>query len=120
MEGIKKIMDNLVCVNGLANVGVLNKNDKKVIKMLEEPRNHGVLEALKRPYTLVLTHDASFRQPACPIVVNNSFPPVPFPEVQAKSVVSSSPSKKVHNYLVDRFKLNLNNGEATLLIGFEL
>ena len=120
MENIKKIMDDLVLVKGLANIYILNKKDKKAIKMLEESRNIGVLEAIKKPCTLVLTHDSSFRQPTCPIVANDSFPPVPFPEVKAKSVVSSSPGKKVHNYLVDRFKLNLDNKEATLLIGFKL
>ena len=78
------------------------------------------MDALKRPYTIVLTHDSSFRQPAGPIVVDNAFPPVPFPEVKAKSVVSSSPSKKVHKYLIDKFNLSLNKEEATLLIGFEL
>ncbi len=113
-------MGDLVFVKGIANIGILNKKDKKAIKLLEESRNTGVLEAIKKPCTIVLTHDSSFRQPACPIVVNNAFPPVPFPEIKAKSVVSSSPSKKVHNYLADRFKLNLNNNEATLLIGFEL
>lgn len=49
------------------------------------------------------------------------FPPVPFPELEkiAQNVVSSSPSKQVHGYLMGLLKLEEKPELATLLIGFD-
>jgi len=120
MEKIDFIIDGLKQVNGLSNFNVLNEGDRMKVLELEEERNIGVIESLKRDVTLVLTHDSGFRKPAKEIVKNGIFPAVPFPEVKAKSVVSSSPNIDVHNYLVNRFNIDLRNNEATLLIGFNL
>jgi len=49
------------------------------------------------------------------------FPPVPFPELEgiAQNVVSSSPSKQVHEYLMGLLELDSDTELATLLIGFD-
>ncbi len=120
---IKNIIENLKKVKGLDNIILLNKKDLEFIKNNEEPRNLGVFECLKRKYVVVLTHDSSFREPEDKIVKIKDkkliFPAVKFSEVKAKDVVSSSPSKKIHKYLVKKFKLRLKD-DATLLIGFEI
>ena len=119
---INKIFECLRKVNGLDNVKLLNEKLKKEISILEEKNNIGVRECLKRKYVIVLTHDFSFRGPEGKIVKKNNekiiFPTVPFSEIRAKNVVSSSPSRKVHNLLVRKFNLKLKD-EATLLIGFD-
>jgi len=120
---INKIIDKLMQVKGLANFKLLTESQKEKIKEIVEPRNIGVQESLKREFTLLLTHDSTFRPPTTPEVIQEEgqviFPPVPFPEVEAKDVVSSSPSEQVHNFLVKEFNLELKD-EATLLIGFNL
>ena len=120
MESVMQIMESLKQIGGLANFNILTEKDKRLISSIEEIKNIGVFESLKRSCTIVLTHDSKFRGPSGPIVLDDIFPPVPFPEVKAKSVVSSSPGIKVHSYLVNRFNLNLSAEEATLLVGFEL
>lgn len=119
---INKVIEDLRKVNGLDNVKLLDEKLKKDTYSLEEKNNVGVRECLKRKYTIILTHDSSFREPEGKIVKKNNrkiiFPAVSFSEVKAKNVVSSSPSKKVHNFLVKKLNLKLND-EATLLIGFD-
>ncbi len=120
---MEKVLQKLKQVKGLSNFNLLHDSHKKKILELEESRNHGVKECLSRQFTLLLTHDSSFRPPASSEVIEKGssilFPPVPFPEVEAKDVVSSSPSKTVHDFLVKEFNLKLKD-EATLLIGFNL
>ncbi len=117
-----KIIEDLRKVDGLSNVNLLDERLKKETSSLEEENNIGVRECLKRKYVIVLTHDSSFREPESEIVKKDNemiiFPAVPFSEVKAKNVVSSSPSKKVHDFLVRKFNLKLKY-EATLLIGFD-
>lgn len=112
----------LQTIKGLSNVNQLRAYDKKWIKENEDPNNLGVLECIKRKITLVVSHDSSFRDPDLRISYEREgkiyFPAVPFHEITGKDVVSSSPGEKVHNYLVERFKLKLKNNDATLLIGF--
>lgn len=120
---VEKIISQLKQVKGLSNFNLLHDSHKKKILELEESRNLGVKECLNRQFTLLLTHDSSFRPPTSSEVIKKensiTFPPVSFPEVDAKDVVSSSPSKKVHDFLVKEFNLKLKD-EATLLIGFNL
>ncbi len=117
---IKKIMESLKQVNGLDNVIILSEKDKETIKKLEENNNLGVLEAIKRKFVVACSHNSTFRPPLTKIVEEKNgkivFPPVPFPEVKAKDVVSGSPSLKVHNFLSKR--INLKKDDATLIIGF--
>ena len=118
-----KILQKLKQVKGLSNFNLLHDSQKKKILELEESRNLGVKECLNRQFTLLLTHDSSFRPPCSPEVIKKensiTFPPIAFPEVEAKDVVSSSPSELVHNFLVKEFNLKLKD-EATLIIGFNL
>ncbi len=120
---IKSIITDLKKVMGLGNINLLNKKDLDYIRNNEEKNNIGVFECLKREYVLIAAHDSSFRNPEGDIVKKEKeeviFPAVRFSEVKAKNVVSSSPSIKIHNYLIERFKLRLDD-EATLIIGFDL
>ena len=120
---MEQVLQKLKNVKGLSNFNLLHDSHKKKILELEESRNLGVKECLNRQFTIILTHDSSFRPPTTPEVINKdnkiTFPPIAFPEVEAKDVVSSSPSEKVHNFLVKEFNLKLKD-EATLLIGFNL
>ena len=119
---INDILKDLKKVKGLSNINLLNNKLKKCILDMEKKSNIGVLESLKRKYTIVLTHDSNFRKPEEKIVKRENgriiFPAVSFSEVKTKNAVSSSPSKKVHDFLVKRFNLKLKD-EATLLIGFD-
>lgn len=121
---IKNIIKNLESTNGLGNVKLLTPKHKQIILKLEEPNNQGVLECLNRKFTLALTHDSSFREPAGEIILQNHseiiLPAVAFPEVNGRDVVSSSPSTKVHDVLIEELGLDLNEEEATLLVGFNL
>lgn len=121
---VENIIRDLERTNGLSNVKLLSPKHKQLISKLEEPNNHGVLECLNREFTLALTHDSSFRGPSSEIVLENGgeimLPAVAFPEVNGKDVVSSSPSTKVHNVLIEELGLDLEEEEATLLIGFNL
>ena len=119
VDEIIKVLEN---TKGLGNVRLLYQKQKQLLLKMEDRNNHGVMECLKREFTIALTHDSTFREPAGKIVLNKDgkviLPAVPFPEVKAKDVVSSSPSTIVHDVIVKELKLNLNDEEATLLIGF--
>lgn len=118
--GIEKIIDDLKRVQGLSNFRILGEEEKKEILKLEEARNLGVIEALRKRYTLALSHDNNFREPVFELVVRKGkkiiFPPVPFPEVKAEDAVSGSPGWKVHELLAK--EMDLKKDDATLLIGF--
>lgn len=120
---IQETIEGLRTIQGLANVHLLSNDEKKIIAQLEDEENDGVHACLAKPFTLVITHDSTFRDPVAPITLKKKnhhiFPPIPFPEVKQKDVISSSPSKKVHDFLVKKFNLDVND-DATLLIGFEL
>ena len=119
---IKEIINSIKKIKGLANVNQISTDLKRDILKLEDKNNSGVFQCLKRKHTIALTHDHSFREPEGEIIVKRSnkiiFPGISFSEVKAKNVVSSSPSKKVHELLVKKFSLKLKD-DATLLIGFD-
>lgn len=120
---VRDVISSLSDVSGLSNVHLLKEEDKDIIRNLEDEENEGVISCLDKKFTLVLTHNSTFREPEGEIVKQENgkttFPPVPFSEVNAKNVVSSSPNEDSHKFLVKNFDLNLND-EATLLIGFDL
>ncbi len=119
---IKHILHAMLQLQGITRHYLLNKEEARAIEEMEDPFNLGVLEAVKHQYCVCLVHDSSWRIPTQSIVkrVNGEliFPPVAFPEVPAKNVVSSSPGMKVHEYLCKRVRVE--GDEATLLIGFDL
>jgi|SRR3989344_1661123 len=121
---IIRVVRELENIEGLDNIHVLDEKQKERIEFLEEKNNIGVFECLKRQVTLVVTHDSSFREPIKSIVIKGLnkiiFPPVEFPEVNRYDVVSSSPCKIVHEYLIKQFNLDLTAEDATLLIGFNI
>ncbi|MBI4043529.1 MAG: hypothetical protein HY393_01830 [Candidatus Diapherotrites archaeon] len=122
MNRIKHVIHALSQVQGLNSFYVLTEEDKKQVERMEPPLNAGVHEALKRQYVVCCTHDETFREPTQVIVKQKAgeayFPPVSFPEVPAKNVVSSSPSEHAHEYLCE--KMVVKPLEATLLIGFDI
>jgi len=119
---LTNIINNLKKTKDLGNIYVLDNKLKSRISKLEDKNNIGVHECLKRKNTIMLTHDSRFRSPEGEIVLKDKkgilFPGVPFSEVKAVNVISSSPSKKIHALLMKKFKLKLKD-EATLLIGFD-
>jgi hypothetical protein len=108
-------------IPGLDNFVELNQADRECIRKSEEKNNLGVFEALSREHVIAFTHDSGFRTPVKPIVVKKNgkifFPGVPFPEIKAKNVVSSSPGYRVDAFL--RQKMKAKSGDATLIIGFD-
>ncbi len=121
---MQDIIKGLNEVKGLKVLISLNKEHKELIKRMEERNNIGVFESINRDFTLLLSHNSTFRKPLDETVIikdsNITFPPVSFPEINAKNVVSSSPSKKVHDILKNKLKLNLKDDDATLLVGFDI
>ena len=119
---INHILYRLSCLDGITRYYLLSKEDCEYVSSHEDAHNLGVLESVKRQYCVCLVHDDNWREPTQTIVRNENgqvvFPPVVFPEVPAKNVVSSSPGIEVHSYLCQRVKVKGN--EATLLIGFDL
>lgn len=119
---IKHILHQLEKLKGITRYYVLTTDDHAYVALKEDENNLGVLEAVKRTYCVCLVHDSSWREPTQTIVKKENgeivFPPVVFPEVPAKNVVSSSPGLAVHTYLSK--KVRVQGDEATLLIGFDL
>lgn len=119
---IKHIINRLQHIQGLTSFYLLDDNDRKAVSELESSNNLGVFEALNRKFIVCCCHDSNFREATQRIVVMEDgkkiLPPVSFPEVPAKEVVSSSPGIKSHLYLAE--KVHPKKGEATLLIGFNL
>ncbi len=123
--GINVVIDGLNSTKGLHHALLIDKNEKNVMSNLEEPRNIGVKECLKRKFTLCVLHNSLFRKPVKKIVEQKNggitFPPIPFPEVKAKNVVSSSPGARVDAYLrKNKYKdIEMTEQDATLLVGFD-
>ena len=121
---MKEIIKSLNNIKGLKVLSSLGEEHKEFIKKFEDKNNHGVLESLNREFTLLLSHDGTFRDPESEIVMLKDnealFPPVPFSEIKAKNVVSSSPSKKIHDLLKQKLNLEIDENHATLLVGFDI
>jgi len=107
-------------VKGIRFQNFLNNNQKAVIAHLEEKNNRAVHECLKRSLVFVITHDEQFRKPLRPLILAHNgsyvFPPQRFPELHPKALCSS-PSKKVHDFLIHELKIFIDENEATLLVG---
>ncbi|NDK09457.1 PH domain-containing protein [Candidatus Gracilibacteria bacterium] len=122
-EVIEKEKNILLNIQGIREVVLLDGVDRKQIFSLEEDRNHGVYEALRKKVLFAATHDVSLRDPDEAIVLQAGekviFPSVKFHEIKRDSVISSSPGLAVHEYLVPKFK-DFDAYDATLLIGFDI
>ncbi len=119
---IKHILYLLDQLPGITRHYLLTPIEQKFVNDTESENNAGVHEAAKRMFCVCLVHDSSWREPTQTIVKKENgeivFPPVVFPEVPAKNVVSSSPGLEVHEWLTKRVRVE--GDEATLLIGFDL
>lgn len=107
-------------VKGIRFHNFLNNNQKAIIAHMEEKNNQAVMECLKKPFVCVITHDEHFRKPLAPLILAHGegylFPPQKFPELHPKALCSS-PSRKVHEFLVHELKLFIDENEATMLVG---
>lgn len=121
-QEIKHIIHRLANLQGITRYYILQSKDREYIQKNEEKTNLGVLETVKRKYVVCLVHDSTWREPTQTIVKKENgeiiFPPVVFPEVVARNIVSSSPGIIIHQYLSK--KIRVEGDEATLLIGFDL
>lgn len=121
-KDIKHIIHRLDLLQGITRHYLLSPEEQRYISAHEDESNLGVREAVKRTYCVCLVHDSTWREPTQRIVKQENgeiiFPPVVFPEVPAKNVVSSSPGLAVHQFLMK--KVRVEGDEATLLIGFDL
>lgn len=94
------------------------------IKLHEEQRNHGVLEAINHKNVICFLHNGDWRNPPEEIVSKDRFwhtifPGISFPEITGKWVVSGSPSKELHNYLLQFFPY-ASPDNATVIVGWDL
>ncbi|GAB0174986.1 MAG: hypothetical protein HHAS10_08650 [Candidatus Altimarinota bacterium] len=121
---INRAISTLQTIEGITEVIELSDEARKYIRNHEEIRNTGVLETISRDHVVVFLHNSHFRNPVEPIVTKNNseeiyFPGIPFPEIQGKRVVSSSPGKKVHEYLLNFFPYHQTD-DATVLVGWDV
>ena len=116
------VMNELKKVAGLYSFILLNEEDKKEIKKIEDEWNVAVHECLKKRFTILAVHDSVFEEPKEIFKVEKKgrvfLLPVNFDYIDGMRAISSSPSIKVHQHLVDKFGMKLRAEEATLLIGF--
>ena len=112
MKGINKI-------KGLRFHSMISQSQKEQIKVLEDAQNSGVFACLQKRRVFIISHNSSFRDP---LVFNKDgsfvFAPQPFPEFNDQAIMSS-PSKKVHDFLIKEYNLSLNPTDATLLVGVD-
>lgn len=119
---IKHILYLMDRLPGITRHYLLTPIEQKYVNDHENENNAGVHEASMRMFCVCLVHDSTWREPTQTIVRKENgeiiFPPVVFPEVPAKNVVSSSPGLEIHDWLKKRVRVE--GDEATLLIGFDL
>lgn len=120
---IEDAISTLCTLEWVTEAVELSTEARKYIRNHEEIRNTWVLETIGRDRVIVFLHNSHFRNPVEPIVWKNHseevyFPGIPFPEIHWKKVISSSPGKKVHEYLLDFFPYH-QPGDATVLVGWD-
>ena len=102
----------------------LSRDSCAFIQIHEESQNHGVREAIKRTHTICFLHNSEWRDSIEPLVWKDKnghmiFPGIPFPEIVGISVVSGSPSKKIHEYLLQFFPY-ASPDDATIIVGWDI
>ena len=146
----EKAIEILKQLRGLGkDFAVLSAKDKKALEKMPEKKgvvNKGVVETLSRDITIAFSHNEQFRPPPCAIVLllrkgkivgdvtptgkrfyglahdfdTYILPPIPFQELDGifEDVVSSSPGEAADKFL--RNIINVEENDATLLVGFNL
>ncbi len=113
---IQKI--KLKFTKGLHNPTFLSNKEINQIRKINESNNLGVEEVLNKPNVILVFHDSKFRKTQEKIVKKVGkeiiFPPTPFPEI--KNSISSSPSTKLHKFLIKNRRVKKD--WASLLIGY--
>lgn len=146
-EKARSAINTLKNLGGLGNDFVVLTASKKKEAFEIESRsglsNIGVFSCLSRNVAIGFSHSSAFRPPPLLEVLlaesgqiigeqTNAgkkfymkggaeeivLPPVPFPEIKGKNVCSSSPSPALDAWL--RKKINVKEGDATLLLGFDV
>lgn len=110
----------LKSMKGVVDLETLHDIHRWEIERMEKTHNLGVHEVLKRDEVLILIHDSDFREAAGELVTNRGqLPPVPFPEIDKENVVSASPCKEVHDFILKQYGFVDHPEYATVLIGFD-
>ena len=121
---VESALEVLETVNGLYNFIILNGNDRKEILLLENSWNFGIKECLTKDIVVLAIHNSLFETPKEVFKIQKdkkvTLLPVNFHYLEDMNAVSGSPSLKVHDYLIKKYDLKLNDEEATLLVGFDL
>lgn len=102
----------------------LSRDSREYIQIHEESINHGMQEALHRRNSICLIHNSEWRDPLELLVSKDHsgqmiFPGISFPEIIGKWVISASPSKKIHEYLLQFFPY-ASHDDATIIVGWDI
>ena len=120
---MERVIGDVSRMKGVVEVKLLESVHKEDIQKIEKENNLGVLECLRKKNIVIAVHDSSFRDPLGPLVIFNGkgfvLPPLPFPELRGVNVMSGSPSKDVHDFLMKKYSLKDHPEFATILIGFD-
>ncbi len=146
-EGAQAAIKKMRAFSGLGSeFAALGGADKKTAFEIEAKSgfsNIGILSCLLRDVVIAFSHGSGFRPPSLPEVLlackgkiigeqTNAgkilyekaeadeivLPPIPFPEITGKNVCSGSPAPALDAWL--RKKISVKEGDATLLLGFDL
>ncbi len=117
-------LENLKNTPWVGDAIELSLDSCEYIRLHEEQRNHGVLQAISRKNIICLIHNSDWRNAPSWLVSkdlagNIVFPGLPFPEIIGKWVISGSPSKQIHEYLLQFFPY-ASHGDATIIVGWDI
>jgi hypothetical protein len=115
-------LENVALMIGVRSVVVLSDDARDYLISHEEERNIWVHQVLQRKHILILLHDASFRSAHGSLTAHKDsgvvFPPIPFPEVEWRGVISASPGVICHEYLLQFFPYR-ESLDATVIVGWD-
>ncbi len=121
---LEQAIDALRNTPWVVDVVELSLDSRAHIELYEEQRNHGIREALKRTHMICLLHNSDWRDSPTSLVSKDQsghiiFPGISFPEITGTGVVSGSPSKEIHTYLLQFFPY-ASYDDATIIVGWDI
>lgn len=123
MSDSQTVLKEVLSMEGISEGFVLEDEDRDNIGELEDEENTGVFECLKKKNVIVVLHDSKFRPPEGDLVKTVDqkvvFPAVPFSGTSGEEAIASSPSRRVHNFLMELFHMHGHTDSATIIIGFD-
>ncbi len=112
--GIERIVKELSRINGISNVRVLNKKEKKEILKLEDNDNIGIINALNKKHTLAFSK-SKLNENELIKKKKSKFPLIKIRELE--EAVSALPGFRVHKKLAKH--MDLEEEDVTVLVGLE-